>query len=325
MKQHPQFGAYLALICVCFFWGTTYLGFRIALDTIGPATIVCVARLRPVKNLGVLLHACRLLKDRGLAARTVVIGEGPSLAELEALRATLDLEQDVSFEGAQDQATVCDWWQRATVGVLTSDSEGMPVSLMEAAACGVPAVAPAVGGIPELIAHGETGFVTAPNTPEAIADGLARILSEPELRARMSEAARTRAETRFSSARQVDMLERLGFESPDWRTLGLGLTASLAAFFVALSLYLAWRYREPPRDWPFRLHAEVARRLARRGLTQGAAEGPVAFLDRSMQACPDLARDLATIRDLYVSLRYGPLPTEADLRRLKHVVNRLRP
>jgi len=130
---------------------------------------------------------------------------------------------------------------------------------------------------------------------------------------------------RFNAARQVDMLERLGFESPDWRTLGLGLTASLAAFFVALSLYLAWRYREPPRDWPFRLHADVVRRLGKRGLTQGAAEGPVAFLDRAMQACPDLARDLAMIRDLYVSLRYGPLPTEADLRRLKHVVNRLRP
>jgi transglutaminase-like putative cysteine protease len=130
---------------------------------------------------------------------------------------------------------------------------------------------------------------------------------------------------RFTAARQMDMLERLGFESPDWRTLGLGLTASLAAFFVALSLYLAWRYREPPRDWPFRLHADVARRLGKRGLTQGATEGPVAFLDRSMQACPDLARDLATIRDLYVSLRYGPLPTDPDLRRLKHFVNRLRP
>ncbi len=171
-----------------------------------PATIVCVARLRPVKNLGVLLHACRLLKDRGLDARTVVIGDGPSLAELEALRATLDLEQNVSFEGAQDQATVRDWWQRATAGVLTSESEGMPVSLMEAAACGVPAVAPAVGGIPELIAHGETGFVTAPNAPEAIADGLARILSEPDLRARMSVAARRRAEARFSAARQVETL-----------------------------------------------------------------------------------------------------------------------
>jgi hypothetical protein len=130
---------------------------------------------------------------------------------------------------------------------------------------------------------------------------------------------------RFNAARQVDMLEQLGFESPDWRTLGLGLTASLAAFFVALSLYLAWRYREPARDWPFRLHADVVRRLGKRDLTQGATEGPVAFLDRAMQACPDLARDLATIRDLYVSLRYGPRPTEADLRRLKHVVNRLRP
>ncbi len=128
-----------------------------------PATVVCVARLRPVKNLGVLLHACRLLKDRGLTVRTVVIGEGPSLAELEALRARLGLEREVSFEGAQDQDAVCAWWQRATVAVLTSDSEGMPVSLMEAAACGVPAVAPSVGGIPELIAHGETGFVTAPN------------------------------------------------------------------------------------------------------------------------------------------------------------------
>lgn len=184
-----------------------------------PATIVCVARLRPVKNLGVLLHACRLLKDRGLAARTAVIGEGPSLADLEALRARLDLVQEVSFEGAQDQATVCAWWQRATAGVLTSESEGMPVSLMEAAACGVPAVAPAVGGIPELIAHGETGFVTAPNDATAIADGLARILTEPDLRARMSAAARRRAEERFSAARQVDTLLSL------WAPLARGVVA----------------------------------------------------------------------------------------------------
>lgn len=173
---------------------------------IEPATVVCVARLRPVKNLGVLLHACRLLKDRGLTVRTVVIGEGPSLAELSALRAALALERDVCFEGAQDQATVRDWWQRATAGVLTSESEGMPVSLMEAAACGVPAVAPAVGGIPELIAHGETGFVTAPNAPDAIADGLARLVTEPQLRATMSVAARRRAEARFSAGRQVDTL-----------------------------------------------------------------------------------------------------------------------
>jgi len=130
---------------------------------------------------------------------------------------------------------------------------------------------------------------------------------------------------RFDAARQMNLLERLGIDEPDWRTLGLGLAASLAAFFVSLSLYLAWRYREPPRDWPARLHAEVARRLHRRGLVPGTAEGPVAFLERAGQACPDLASDLAAIRGLYVDLRYGPLPTATDLKRLKHLVNRLRP
>jgi hypothetical protein len=123
----------------------------------------------------------------------------------------------------------------------------------------------------------------------------------------------------------MGLLEKLGFDDPDWRTLGLGLAASLAAFFVTLSFYLAWRYRDPPRDWPARLHAEVSRRLRKRGLTPAATEGPVAFLERAGQACPDLARDLAAIRTLYVDLRYGPFPTEPDLRRLKHLVNRLRP
>jgi hypothetical protein len=123
----------------------------------------------------------------------------------------------------------------------------------------------------------------------------------------------------------MDLLERLGFDSPDWRTLGMGLAGGLAAFFVSLSLYLAWRYRDPPRDWPARLHAQVVRRLRKRGLTPAAAEGPVAFLERAAAACPDLAGDLATIRSLYVDLRYGPLPTESNLRLLKYQVNRLRP
>jgi hypothetical protein len=123
----------------------------------------------------------------------------------------------------------------------------------------------------------------------------------------------------------MNLLEKLGFEDPDWRTLGLGLAAGLAAFFVAASLYIAWRYREPQRDWPARLHATVARRLRKRGLAPAATEGPVAFLERAEQSCPDLAQDLAEIRRLYVELRYGPLPTESGLRRLKHRVNRLRP
>ncbi len=180
--------------------------FRPAADSVEPHTIVCVARLRPVKNLGLLLAACRVLKDRGQPFRLVVVGEGPDRMSLEAERARLHLDAEVQFEGAQDQAAVLAWWQRATVGVLTSLSEGMPVSLMEAAACGVPAVAPAVGGIPELIAHGSTGFVTPPGDAVAVADALARVLGSPALRTAMSLAARQRAVSRFSASAQVDAL-----------------------------------------------------------------------------------------------------------------------
>ena len=130
---------------------------------------------------------------------------------------------------------------------------------------------------------------------------------------------------RYNAARQLDLLERLGVDDPDWRTLGLGMAASLAAFFVALSAYLAWRFRPPARDWPARLHDVVRRRLVRRGLRPQPSEGPVAFLERAAAACPDLAADLVRIRAVYVDLRYGPRPTDADLRRLKHLVNRLRP
>jgi hypothetical protein len=69
----------------------------------------------------------------------------------------------------------------------------------------------------------------------------------------------------------------------------------------------------------------ATRRLKRRGLVPGAAEGPVAFLARAAAACPDLATDLDEIRSEYVDQRYGPSPSEAGLRRLKHLVNRLRP
>jgi glycosyltransferase involved in cell wall biosynthesis len=173
---------------------------------VDPATIVAVARLRPVKNLPALLDACRRLADRGRTFRLVVIGDGPDKAALTARRDALGLSDRVTFAGACDQDTVRTWWRRATVGVLSSHSEGMPVSLMEAAACGVPAVAPAVGGIPELIDDGVTGCVTPPGDTAALADALDRVLADPARRRRMGRAARARAEQRFGSVRQVDAL-----------------------------------------------------------------------------------------------------------------------
>ncbi len=146
-----------------------------------PPWILCVARLAPVKNHGVLLEACAALRARGV-------------------------EFEVDLIGVATQRAVLSLWQRATVGTLASDSEGMPVSLMEAAACGVPAVGTAVGGVPELIDDGFTGLLVAPGDADALAAALELILSDHALAARLGAAARHRAETRFSLAGQMDRL-----------------------------------------------------------------------------------------------------------------------
>ena len=178
----------------------------------GPPVIFCVARLVKVKNLNLLLAACAELRRRKLDFRCVIVGEGTERAELEALRAKLDLENSVELPGAADQDEVLRRWQHATVGVLTSENEGMPVSLMEAAACGVPVVATRVGGVPELVADGETGLITPAGDAPALADALEKMLRDAALRARFSAAARRRAVENFSVARQGDRLLALWSE-----------------------------------------------------------------------------------------------------------------
>jgi glycosyltransferase involved in cell wall biosynthesis len=168
--------------------------------------IVCVARHVKVKNLGMLLEACALLCDRGVRFKCVSVGDGVCRGELEARHAELRLGHYVEFVGAEKQDQVLAWWQRADLAVLTSENEGMPVSLMEATACGVPAVATAVGGIPELIEHGVTGLLSPPGDVAAFADTLQSLLQDSARRSAMSAAARRRAVERFSLSRQVDAL-----------------------------------------------------------------------------------------------------------------------
>ncbi len=172
----------------------------------GNPLVVCVARLSPVKQLDVLIRACGVLRDRNIAFRCAIVGDGPDRTMLHVLRAQLRLEDVITMPGAADQAQVRHWWRRAAVAVLSSRSEGMPVCLMEAAACGVPAVAPAVGGVAELIEDGVTGIVTPPNDPIELANALQRLLGDRSARESMGVAARARAQARFSREQQIDDL-----------------------------------------------------------------------------------------------------------------------
>jgi glycosyltransferase involved in cell wall biosynthesis len=135
-----------------------------------------------------------------------MVGGGSETAALEEHRRHLGLLPIVMMTGDAIQDDVVRWWQRASIGVLTSEQEGLPVSLMEAAACGVPVVAPAVGGVPEVVEDGVTGILVAPGDATACADGLQRLVADSSLRRAMGTAARRRAEERFSLRLQVDRL-----------------------------------------------------------------------------------------------------------------------
>ena len=138
--------------------------------------------------------------------RCVSVGDGVCRGELEQRRSELALDEFVEFVGAQEHSQVLAWWRRARVAVLTSEGEGMPVCLMEAASCGVPAVATSVGGVPELVGDGVTGLLAPAGNAPALADALQRLLENPAEAAALGRAARARAVERFSLARQVDEL-----------------------------------------------------------------------------------------------------------------------
>jgi glycosyltransferase involved in cell wall biosynthesis len=179
------------------------------------ATFTCVASLRPYKGHAVLLDAVALLRARGLAARVVLVGDGPLRADLEARIARLELGDAVSLRGAVPHEEIPGLLAGATAVVQPSvtqadgQMEGIPVALMEAMACGVPVVSTRLSGIPELVQDGEGGLLVPERDPEALADAMARIAGDPSLAARLGAGARRIVERDFDLAANVDALEAL--------------------------------------------------------------------------------------------------------------------
>ena len=166
--------------------------------------IVCVASFEAVKGHRYLIEACRLLKERDVPFDLHLVGEGPLRRDVEHRVAAAGLERQVHFLGARPRPAVAALLSQSDAGVLASHPtpegkrEGIPVALMEAMAAGLPVVATAISGIPELVQSDVTGFLVPSADPVALADSLARLAADRDLRARMGRAARARVMGAFN-------------------------------------------------------------------------------------------------------------------------------
>lgn len=166
--------------------------------------VVCVAHLRPVKNHARLLQAMRLAEAMAPPFELALVGEGALQTELTVLAEKLGLAGRVHFCGyrADVPAVLAD----ADLKVLTSDWEGLPGAILEAMAAGRAVVAPSVGGVPELVVHGETGWLVSPQDVAGLAEGLQRLLQAPAWRQALGAAGRARVQRSFDFDTQLDLL-----------------------------------------------------------------------------------------------------------------------
>ena len=166
-----------------------------------------VASLRPEKRVDLLLDAVRLVASSGRAFHVAVVGDGPLASELELQARAIGIADRVSFLGFRPDA--CNLAASFDIAVLTSDREGMPLSLLEYMALGLAIVATAVGGVPDVVEDEREALLVAPGDPTDVASALSRLLDAPEERASLGSPAARRQAAEYdldATVRQVELL-----------------------------------------------------------------------------------------------------------------------
>jgi glycosyltransferase involved in cell wall biosynthesis len=160
---------------------------------------VNVAALVPHKDHATLLGSAALLRERFPRLHWVIAGDGPLHGELERLREQLGLRDCVHLLGhvPEPLGLVAD----ANVFVMSSREEGLGTSVLDAMALGIPVASTTAGGLPEMLGTG-AGILVPPNQPAALADAVARLLADPELRTQVRDRALTVVQ-RFSAQRMA--------------------------------------------------------------------------------------------------------------------------
>ena len=164
-------------------------------------------RLVPIKGIVYLLRALNLLHDQFPGLHLEIAGEGCERAALENEVKSMTLQRRVRFLGWQSELSAAfDGWN---IFVLPSLEESFGISILEAMAYGLPVIASDVGGIPEVVEHGRSGWLVPPRSPEALAERLKSMLVNPDERRAFGSAARERVRANFSAQRMVSSISKV--------------------------------------------------------------------------------------------------------------------
>jgi colanic acid/amylovoran biosynthesis glycosyltransferase len=152
--------------------------------------VLCVGRLVPEKGQILLVEAVGRMRDQGVAVTLTLVGQGPTRPVIEALITRLDLSANIQLVGAMSPEEVTTLYSQHDAFCLPSFAEGIPIVLMEAMASGLPVVTTQIAGIPELVAHDDSGLLVPPGDVDALVDALIYLAQSEERRRELGNAGR---------------------------------------------------------------------------------------------------------------------------------------
>lgn len=175
--------------------------------SVGSPVITNVGILRSVKGHEVTLRSVKKVLDSFPEAKFLIVGDGPKKNTLVNLASKLGLEQHVIFAGFIEN--IPEIYSFTDVAILSSWSEGIPQSVLQAMAAGVPVVATRAGGVPEVIIHEKTGVLVKTGDHEGLAKGIIKILNNPSSAKQFAENARELIQREHSVNHMLDKIEEL--------------------------------------------------------------------------------------------------------------------
>jgi N-acetyl-alpha-D-glucosaminyl L-malate synthase BshA len=170
----------------------------------GEKLVIHVSNFRPVKRVGAVVEVFRQIHE-AVPSRLLMVGDGPDLPGAAAQVRAAGLADAVRFLGDQEQ--VVQLLSASDLFLMPSAQESFGLAALEAMACEVPVVASRVGGVPELVDDGVTGFLCLPDDLAAMANASIRLLTDSALHARVAAASRARAAERFADVKIVPLYE----------------------------------------------------------------------------------------------------------------------